>query len=463
MTDRDLEPKQVRAPRDPGRARQRKLKREGTTLPSNNAIPPARKTKTVRQSTKEAIKSTRERLVDEKIKLPSVSIPHIPEDLSLRKLPGAKKLFKEDGHQKTDANIRPGSRSSRRNVPKRTENLYEASPRTETQRKTDIRPGPSPRINRRTYDARSEGAPPVMVRGGLGGMAFGRVASSKLNKHKAPKRRIDVPLSITGAEVRLPSIPLVHIGWRAVSLLMVLMMAASLVLIWKAPAFRVATMKAEGLQRLTITDLNAVMKISGKSIFTINPTAVDSALQRAFPELSKISVKINLPADVKVVVDERQPVIAWVQDGKETWVDADGVSFPARGTISDTLVKVEGYGTPPGLIQGIPTAVTMSTTGEMTATTTLTPTLRLSSDLVSAILSLGAKMPPDTLLVYDSEHGLGWNDPKGWDVFFGSDDKDMEMKLTVYQSLVERLESQGIQPALISVEYVHAPYYRMER
>lgn len=463
MTDRDLEPKQVRAPRDPGRARQRKLRREGTTSPSNNAIPPARKTKTVRQSTKEAIKSTRERLVDEKIKLPSVSIPHIPEDLSLRKLPGAKKLFKEDGHQKTDANIRPGSRSSRRNVPKRTENLYEASPRTETQRKTDIRPGPSPRINRRTYDARSEAAPPVMVRGGLGGMAFGRVASSKLNKHKAPKRRIDVPLSITGAEVRLPSIPLLHVGWRAVSLLMVLMMAASLVLIWKAPAFRVATMKAEGLQRLTISDLNAVMKISGKSIFTINPTAVDNALQRAFPELSKISVKINLPADVKVVVDERQPVIAWVQDGKETWVDADGVSFPARGTISDTLVKVEGYGTPPGLIQGIPTAVTMSTTGEMTATTTLTPTLRLSSDLVSAILSLGAKMPPDTLLVYDSEHGLGWNDPKGWDVFFGSDDKDMEMKLTVYQSLVERLESQGIQPALISVEYVHAPYYRMER
>jgi hypothetical protein len=72
-------------------------------------------------------------------------------------------------------------------------------------------------------------------------------------------------------------------------------------------------------------------------------------------------------------------------------------------------------------------------------------------------------MPADTLLVYDSEHGLGWNDPNGWEVFFGAEDQDMEMKLMVYQALVDRLQSEGIQPALISVEYVHAPYYRMER
>jgi cell division protein FtsQ len=355
------------------------------------------------------------------------------------------------------------SRSTRHKEPRRTDSLYQASPHTETQRKTDTRPGYAPRVTHRTFESKSDAAPPVMVRGGLGGMAFGRVASSKLNKHKTPKRRIDVPLHVTGAEVRLPSIPILHIGWRAASLMMVLMMIACLVLIWKAPTFRVASVKAEGLQRLTLTDLNAVMRVSGKSIFTINPNTVDKALQKAFPELSMISVKVNLPADIKVVVNERQPVIAWVQDGQETWVDADGVSFPARGTISDTLVKVEGYGTPPGLIQSAATDPTFSTTGELTMTTTLTPTLKLSPDFVSAILSLGEKMPADTLLVYDSEHGLGWNDPKGWDVFFGTEDQDMEMKLTVYQSLVERLESQGIQPALISVEYVHAPYYRMER
>ena len=74
-----------------------------------------------------------------------------------------------------------------------------------------------------------------------------------------------------------------------------------------------------------------------------------------------------------------------------------------------------------------------------------------------------SKMPADTVLVYDSEHGLGWNDPNGWEVFFGDEDQEMDMKLLVYQALVEHLQSEGIQPAMISVEYVHAPYYRMER
>jgi hypothetical protein len=37
------------------------------------------------------------------------------------------------------------------------------------------------------------------------------------------------------------------------------------------------------------------------------------------------------------------------------------------------------------------------------------------------------------------------------------------LKLTVYEAIVARMAYDGIQPALISVEYAHAPYYRMER
>jgi hypothetical protein len=242
------------------------------------------------------------------------------------------------------------------------------------------------------------------------------------------------------------------------------MMAACLVLIWKAPVFQVHGLQVVGLERLTMSDLNAVAHAAGKSIFTIDPHKVDEALQQAFPELSKISVKVNLPASVKVVVTERVPVISWTQDGNEVWIDEDGYSFPIRGTISTTVVRVEGQGTPPTIaMDGANNADSIEMTSQVPISSTVVPSFRIATDLVSAILSLGAKMPSDTLLVYDSEHGLGWNDPKGWDVFFGAEDKDMEMKLAVYQSLVERLESQGIQPALISVEYVHAPYYRMER
>jgi hypothetical protein len=245
---------------------------------------------------------------------------------------------------------------------------------------------------------------------------------------------------------------------------MVLMMFASLFLIWKAPVFQVNTMQAVGLKRLTVSDLNAVMKTLGKSVFTINSRSLDKSLRQAFPELAKISVKVNLPASIKVVVTERVPIIDWVQDGNDSWVDAQGVSFPPRGEAAQPLVKVEGHGTPPSGAQSIAPVDLQTLPADQTSESAIiSPTLKLSADLVSAILALGAKMPADTLLVYDSEHGLGWNDPNGWEVFFGAEDQDMEMKLAVYQALVDRLESEGIQPAMISVEYVHAPYYRMER
>ena len=410
--------------------------------------------------------SVRERLAAARVNIPAPSLQSLQGKLSSTLGHVTQQLTGDESSRITSpSNDEPAPRrSTRRSDAPRTQTLYKATSRAETQRKTDSEHQFQPRKNRRLYDARSEAVPPVMVRGGMDGMAFGRVASSKLHKQRIPKRRFDVPLSIPGAEVRLPSLPLINLGWRSVSLIMVFMMIACLFLIWKAPVFQVKAVEAEGLKRLTVGDLNTVMGSFGKSVFSLSPNVLKLNLQQAFPELEKISVRINLPANVKVWVVEREPVIAWTQDGTEAWVDAQGVSFPPRGNPEAPLVRVEGYGTPPGQdlttseseLQNLPAAIPYMNTTTM-------PNLKLSTGLVSAILELGAKMPADTLLVYDSEHGLGWTDPNGWEVYFGSEDQDMEMKLKVYQALVEHLQSKGIQPALISVEYIHAPYYRMER
>jgi hypothetical protein len=408
----------------------------------------------------------RERLAASHINIPTPSIQSIRGKLStqLGRVTHAPALDQTARKTLLSGAVLASNHSRRKSETRRSENHYEATARAETQRKTNTDRQFIPRKSRRVYDAHSEAAPPVMVRGGMGGMAFGRVASSRLHKQKAPKRRFDVPLSVQGAEVRLPSIPFIHIGWRAVSLLMVLMTVASLVLIWKAPVFQIKAVEAEGLKRLTVGDLNTVMGTFGASVFTINPQGLEEILQQAFPELEKISVRVNLPANVKVAVVERMPVIAWIQDGSETWVDAQGVSFPPRGNPENALVRVEGHGTLPSTVP-IPSVNELQDLagGVPSAITTPISRLSLSPKLVSAILTLGAKMPADTLLVYDSEHGLGWSDPNGWEVYFGAEDQDMEMKLIVYEALVDRLHSEGIQPALISVEYVHAPYYRMER
>ncbi len=440
---------------DSGRARKRKIKRESGTGDASLVERSTSNRRAARNhGTSRNRPSNRERLVADQIKDQVDSSPSIQGKLSSILGLGSQ----------TAKPVSAARRTRRDTESRRSEPLLNATPRAETQRITNPDQGYLPPKSRRIYDAHSDAAPPVMVRGGMGGMAFGRVANSRMHKQRAPKRRIDVPLRVTGAEVRLPSLPFPQLGWRGVSLMMVLMMSACLVLMWKAPIFQVSTVEARGLKRLAVSDLNAVMGTFGKSIFSLNPTILRANLSQAFPEFSKISVRVSLPARVRVMVTERQPVIAWTQDGVETWVDAEGVSFPPRGVPEAPLVQVEGYGTPPSItletswqdLQGVTSGVPMLQTPN-------NPSLKLSPELVSSILALGAKMPVDTLLVYDSEHGLGWNDPLGWEVFFGPEDNDMEMKLIVYQALVERLKGEGIQPALISVEYVHAPYYRMER
>ena len=50
--------------------------------------------------------------------------------------------------------------------------------------------------------------------------------------------------------------------------------------------------------------------------------------------------------------------------------------------------------------------------------------------------------------------------PRGWSVYFGQNSQDIEMKKKVYQAMLDTFTKQGIQPTLISVAYVDAPFYK---
>ena len=81
--------------------------------------------------------------------------------------------------------------------------------------------------------------------------------------------------------------------------------------------------------------------------------------------------------------------------------------------------------------------------------------------MVETILMLAEQAPKSAILKYYQEHGLGWEDSRGWNVYLG-DDQDIEMKLNVYRSILAHLKAQDTPPTVISVEYVHFPYYRLE-
>ena len=83
----------------------------------------------------------------------------------------------------------------------------------------------------------------------------------------------------------------------------------------------------------------------------------------------------------------------------------------------------------------------------------------MSQEMIDAIFVLKTQAPVDTGLSYDGQHGFGWIDNRGWQVFFGTNVDDIELKFNVYHAIVDKLSSEGITPAFISVEYLHSPYY----
>lgn len=286
--------------------------------------------------------------------------------------------------------------------------------------------------------------PPVMFRSNLTGLPM---TLNRATKSKA-RRRVDLTLSVPGAEMRLPAIPQITIGARWISFLLVAGLSLLLYFLWNAPGFQVNSAEILGLRRLDIRDVNTLLDLDGASIFTLNPAQIESNLREAFPEFAEVEAEVKLPGSLSVTIEERIPILTWHQGGRTLLVDSGGVAFPVRN---------ENSITPSLVIEA--TSEPVNTEGTIEEHD---PNQFMPVEMVSAILSMSAQAPKDLALAYDPLHGLGWKDQNGWDVYFG-DIRDMDIKSKIYQALVGQFENEGIRPAMVSVEYIHTPYYRMER
>ncbi len=306
---------------------------------------------------------------------------------------------------------------------------------------------PAKKSRRSTLSSASRGIPPMVARRERGNMTDRmsptRTTRGKGKSRKEARRRYNVALSTPGAEMSLPAMPSVRIGWRLLSAVMCVGLIWALYTVWTAPAFIVTSAQVEGLERLSAAEINSVMKVAGEPIFTIDPQEQTVRLEQAFPELSGISVQVSLPAVVTVAIAERQPVLSWTQGGVEYWVDINGIFFLPRGQIEGLVPVIANAAPPAPLVEE----------GQ--------PQRLISPELVQAILTLYEKAPKKTVMAYDPQHGLGWEDRRGWQVYFGMAPEDMPSRLTVYKAIIKYLKNEGIQPAFISVEYLHAPYYRL--
>lgn len=244
------------------------------------------------------------------------------------------------------------------------------------------------------------------------------------------------------SQTQTQALPPLRPGWRLLSGTLILLIVLGLYLAWTSPLFTVSEADVMGAQRVPAEEINAALNLKGVPVFLIAPEILETSLLRSFPDLEAVSVKVGLPARITVSVRERQPVIAWIENNAMTWVDAQGYTFRPRGEVPG-LVTVVASGRP--------------------ASVSLEPQTRfLPPDLVRAFQKMAPYVPDGTPILYDPQYGLGWNDGRGWQVYFGASTDDLALKLRIYETLINSLAQRGIRPTLVSVTYPNAPFYRLE-
>lgn len=274
-------------------------------------------------------------------------------------------------------------------------------------------------------------------------------------------RKVYVPLNSPGAEVRLPSIPNIEIGWRLASGLLAIIMLVLIIGLFEMPIFQVSDINLQGAVRINPIDIVDRLDIVNDSIVQLIPAEIENQVLKEFHDFRTVEVMLGLPSTVTIKVEERVPAVLWLsEDGTRQWIDHEGYKFPVRGEAT-LPVTVQAKADPPRPLSGV--GETQSILDMLlNEDSYYIPTPDVEPSFVTAILSLRDVVPAETIMIYDPDYGLGWNDPRGWNIYFGTNTENIKIKLAEYDVIVNELTRSNIQPTLISLEFLRAPYYRQE-
>jgi len=288
----------------------------------------------------------------------------------------------------------------------------------------------------------------------------GRSTLSRSQSYKTDRRHYDIAFNTSRASIQTPGITLPALGPRLASAILIGIMVFTLATLWNSSTFKVAGAQLTGNLRITEADINSFLPYIGEPIFSAMPDLIKNELVIRFPDIETISVKVTLPSKVIVHITERTPILVWQrQDGTAEWVDAQGYKFPKRGEIENP-VTINAYGDPP-ISQGEPTLLADST-DPTTPRVPMEQRAFIDPSMIKAISELIALAPQGAVISYDPGYGLGWSDPRNWKVYFGENTENISEKLLIYQAIIDKLTLEGIQPTMISVEYLEAPFYRTQ-
>lgn len=278
------------------------------------------------------------------------------------------------------------------------------------------------------------------------------------------RKQVYLPTGTPGSEVRLPTLPRISFSWRWLSALLALGMIVLLYMMLNSATFEVNTVNLSGGIRVPSDEVKAILNVTGESIIRVKPAQVEEQILATFPDIKSALVEVALPDTLNVVIEERIPAILWLENEQELfWIDQDGYTFSVRGE-ANMPIRVYANTPPPYALGYVdPKSLNLESADTEDEEEKLTEAIPpIDPAFVQTVQKLNLIKPADTPMLYDIEKGLGWTDPHGWLVYFGTRTDDIDMKLIEYHYIVDAILEKNLQPVLISMEFLHAPYYRLE-
>jgi len=238
-------------------------------------------------------------------------------------------------------------------------------------------------------------------------------------------------------------------NWRWVSAAIVVTISGLLAWVFSDPVFKVTRVEVGGAAYVPVEEVFTAAGVANQHILEIDPDVVRDRVLLS-PSFSSAQVGLAWPARVIIVVREREPALIWEQGAERYWVDVNGNLMLLRRELP-TLVRVinEGEAIPfqcPGPACPSGDEQRVSIDPQVVLGAQQLRTLRTNIDV----------------LYYDPAHGLSYQDGRGWRGYFGSG-TDMDVKLKVYETLVENILSRGITPIRVDVTNPNAPFYGVAR
>ena len=260
-------------------------------------------------------------------------------------------------------------------------------------------------------------------------------------RRPAARRRKKLFMTTATGETRLvPAVLDAAMSARAISVAILFLVVLAALELTLGESFYIYNPAVTGNQRIPANEIVAASQIETLHVLWLQPERAASTLVNNMTELRSAFIWCGLPAECTIMIAEREPAFEWRQGQTRTWVDADGVAFPARGQSPDIPV-IEVSPSVPALLPG----------------------QQVDRALVDTLLELVRVLPEIKTFRYTTERGVEFNDPQAnWPVYVGvgrSVPGEMAARVTMWRTVAAHLASRNVRPKFVDVRYPQAPYY----